>query len=215
MLDAARLIPESRVPHPVAASFIAEHHAGCHLPVRRQPEWIGLYEAAGRLESQFQLGYSASLEMTQHAVLSRETPVRGIAAGNILHHIITGELKSDMRVVISFPLSEIHENGYRAVFWRDIQIIWPKFLSYVNNNLLPPRARAMGSSGRGRKKATETLKDKIHAEFETMTLSCKWGELTRIAKKLSKQFSPYKTDTIRKMIQLSYKQKCAERSKSK
>src|SRR5262249_5943395 len=117
------------------------------MPIREPPEWIGLFEAVERIMSEFDLGYSASIEIVQHAVLSGRTPVRGIAPGDLTHRAITEVFRSSMHVDIIVKSSEIGE--YRSVLWRDVEVRWHEFLLYVKENLIPNWAGRSRPSARG------------------------------------------------------------------
>jgi hypothetical protein len=175
------------------------------MPIRKPPEWIGLFEAVERIMSEFDLGYSASIEIVQNAVLSKMTPVRGIASGDVTHRIISDLLRPSMHVDISVRSSEIRE--YRTVLWRDVEASGKEFLLYVEENQIPNWVRQSRPSARGRKTEKKTRRPEILAEFDKQTLCGKRGELTAIAKQLNKKFLDYKVDTIRKMIQPTYRQK--------
>jgi hypothetical protein len=183
------------------------------MPSRELPQWIGLFEAVGRIESEFGLGYSASIEIAQHAVLSGRTPVRGIAPGDLTHREITDVLRSSMHVNINVRSSEIGEN-YRVVLWRDVEVRLPEFLLYVEGNLIPNWARRPRPGARGRKTDKKTRRAEILAEFDKQSLCGKRGELTASAKRLIKKFPDYKADTIRKMIQPMYRQKVPKSPKA-
>jgi hypothetical protein len=176
------------------------------VPIRQPPEWIGLFEALVRIDVKFGLSYLANTEMIQHAVLSRRIPVRGIAPGDITHRMITDMLTSSMHVILSTS-SEIRADYYGEALWRDVEVSWQEFLLYVEENLLPNYARRPPPSTRGRKTGKKTRRAEILAEFDQVSLSGKRGELTVIAKRLTKKFRNYKADTIRKMIQPLYRQK--------
>ena len=179
---------------------------GIVMPIRELPEWIGLSDALVRIESEFGLGYRANTEILQHAVLSRRTPVRGIAPGDVVHRIITDMLTSGMHVNVLPTSSEIRANYYGVVLWSDVQVSWQDFLLYAEQYLIPNWARRASPSTRGRKTGKKTRRTKILAEFEKVSLSGNRGELTAIAKRLAKKFRDYKADTIRKMIQPLYRQ---------
>jgi hypothetical protein len=182
------------------------------MPIREPPEWIGLFEAVERIMSEFGLDYSASIEIVQHAVLSARTATRGIAPGDLTHRTIADVLKPGMYVDIIVSSSEIRE--YRTVLWRDVEVRGKEFLLYVEENLIPNWARRSRPSARGRKTEKKTRRAEILAEFDKKPLYGKRGELTSIAKRLNKKFPDYKFDTIRKMIQPSYRQKVPKSPKA-
>ena len=155
--------------------------------------------------SEFDLGYSASIEIVQHAVLSGRIPVRGIAPGDLMHRIITDVLGPNMHVDINVRSSEIRED--RMVLWRDVEVSWQEFLLYIEGNLIPNWARRPRISTRGRKTEKKTRRHEILAEFDKQSLCGKRGELTDITKQLAKKFRDYKPDTIRRIIQPMYRQR--------
>jgi hypothetical protein len=173
------------------------------MPIRESPEWTGLFEAVERIINEFDLGYPASIEIVQHAVLSGMTPVRGIASGDVTHQIISDLLRPSMHVDINVRSSQIRED--RTVLWRDVEVSWHEFLLYVEENLIPNWARRPRISTRGRKTEKKTRRLEILAEFDKQPLCGKRGELTAIAKRLHKKFPDYKVGTIRKMIQPTYR----------
>jgi hypothetical protein len=182
------------------------------MPIREPPEWIGLFAAAERIMREFGLGYTASIEIVQHATLSGMTPVRGIAPGDVTHRIISDMLRPSMHVDINVRSSEIRED--RTVLWCDVEVSLQEFLLYVEENLVPNWARRPRISVRGRKTEKKTRRPEILTEFDKQSPSGKRGELTTIAKQLTKKFPDYKADTIRKMIQPMYRRKVSKPPKA-
>jgi hypothetical protein len=101
---------------------------------------------------------------------------------------------------------------------------WGEFVEFVDRNAPPWRLSAIrqwidaqsmdNSRPGGRKTAVETLKEEILSAFERKQLTCKRGELSGIASELQQEFPSYKTDSIRKMIQDSYRERCGKTVRS-
>src|SRR5262249_40143787 len=153
-------------------------------------------------------------KIVQKAIEAGAVPARGTAPLNMIPARIENQIKPSLHIDVC--RSEIRQGEYGNIVWREVEINWPEFVQYAEANLIPPWASvSLGREParpktRGRKTIPESHKSEILAKFDEMKIFPKRGGLTAAARELSKTFPKYKLDSIRKIIQRRYRERCAE-----
>jgi hypothetical protein len=143
-------------------------------------------------------------EFVVKAVESGEVPVRGVRDFEALPRRIERQIGELARIEVraSFIFS-IHN-------WREVQIEWSSFANYAKENLIPTwwKRHEPQPIPVGRKTKENTKKAEIIRSFESMAMngevSLTRGGLTAAANSLQEQFSDYRPDSIRKIIQPAF-----------